>query len=174
PRVLLPAAGLVLVARGLVLLVPAAGLARAGVVLAVARHAGRGPTLALVVALLGAVVVLRGRRVLGAVRLVNVAVVRSRAGDRDRHVHVGLPRARFARSRLFRAVFVRRGLRLLDQLTDRGGFARERSARGDGKRTNAHRRRHPLASFHANTAPFEFESIPGTRRQSGRATAQRR
>src|SRR5207237_1938630 len=55
--------------------------------------------------------------VLGAVGLVHVAVVRVRAVDRNRHVDVGLSRAGFARGRLVGAVFVVRGLGLVDLLS---------------------------------------------------------
>src|SRR5438445_13173035 len=82
----------------------------------VVRHGGRGSALVLAVALLCAVAVRRGRAVLGVVGLVHVAVVRVRAVDRDRHVDVGLLRAGFARGRLGGAVFVVRGLALVDLL----------------------------------------------------------
>src|SRR5207302_306938 len=154
PVLALGVARLVLAVTRLVLAVARLALT-AGLLAAASRHAGRGAMLALIVALLRAVVVLRVRVVLGAVRLAHVAVVRSRTRDRDRHVDVRLLRARFARSRLFCAVFVRRRLRLLDQLADGAAVsARERSARDHGERTDTRRHGHPWA-FHANTAPFE-------------------
>src|SRR5439155_15772743 len=78
------------------------------------RHAGRGGTLVLSVALLCFVAVRRARVVLGVVGLIHVAVVRSRAVDRDRHVDVGLFALRLAFGRLRGRVAVRRGLALVD------------------------------------------------------------
>jgi len=122
------------------LLAAAAAIAAATGVVATAGDTVGRRTLVLRVFLLGFVVVRRGRVVGCAVRLVDVAVVRSRAVDRDRSVDVRLIRARFARRRLFRAVLVGGGLDLTDLLsTDAIVAPRERGARGYGERTDTPR-----------------------------------
>src|SRR5438874_11982751 len=94
-------------------------------------HAGRRRALVLLVFLLGAVVVGRVRVVLGVVGLVDVAVVRSRAVDRDRHVDVVLLAVCLAFSRLRCFVAVLAGLALFDLLAACAAFAGARVADRD-------------------------------------------
>src|SRR5207245_2098483 len=134
-------AGAVAVRAGLALvdlltaltLVAALTAAATGALVAVVitATAGGGSLLALGVALVGVVVVFRGRTRVALVGLVHITAVRSRTVDRDGSVDVRLLRGGFARGGLFGGVLVSGSLCLLDQAADQTAslVARERCAR---------------------------------------------